>query len=206
MLSRESLKTELKEAIAPQNRGIRATADDRAHIASLVARTEALNPTPAPLAAPDLLAGDWRLLYTTSAELLGIDKFPIAQLSHIYQCIRPDSGRIYNIAEIESLPYCEALVSVVAGFAPAEIAGKVSNSRVNVRFNRGVVGLQRILGYRSPAQYIQKLESAERFGFWQGFDFEINSTRQQGSLEVTYLDADLRLGRGHQGSLFVLAK
>ena len=97
MLSKESLKTELKEAIAPQNRGICATADDRAYIASLVARIEALNPTSAPLAAPNLLAGDWRLLYTTSAELLGIDKFPIAQLGNIYQCRAAQAASITSL-------------------------------------------------------------------------------------------------------------
>lgn len=205
-LKKEELKTELRAAIAPKNRGISATADDRALIASLIARTEALNPTPAPLQAPDLLAGNWRLLYTTSTELLGIDKFPIAQLGDIYQCVRPDTTRIYNIAEIQSLPYCEALVSVVAGFAPAEVNGKASDTRVNVRFNRGIIGLQRILGYQSPSQYIQRLESAQKFNLLQGFDFEINSSRQQGWLEITYLDEDMRIGRGNQGSLFVLTK
>ncbi|MEM6449726.1 MAG: PAP/fibrillin family protein [Cyanobacteria bacterium P01_D01_bin.105] len=206
MPDRDELKTDLKRAIAPQNRGIRATADDRTLIASLIARIEALNPTPAPLSAPDLLAGDWRLLYTTSAELLGIDRVPLAQLGEIYQCVRPAESQIFNIAEINSLPYCEALVSVVAGFVPADVEGQVSTRRVNVRFNRGVIGLQRILGYRSPAQYIAKLENTEKLNWLQGFDFEINSNRQQGWLEVTYLDEDMRIGRGNQGSLFVLAK
>lgn len=206
MPGRDEIKAELKSAIATKNRGISATKDDRQVIASLVARIEDLNPTPAPLSSLELLAGDWRLLYTTSAELLGIDKVPLADLGDIYQCIRPIGARIFNIAEIKSLPYCEALVSVVAGFAPAEVEGQVSDKRVNVRFNRGVIGLQRILGYQSPAQYIAKLERTEKFNLLQGFDFEINSTRQQGWLEVTYLDEDLRIGRGNQGSLFVLTK
>ncbi|MFK8183123.1 MAG: PAP/fibrillin family protein [Phormidesmis sp.] len=206
MPSRDELKTELKTAIASKNRGITATPDDRQLIASLVARIEEVNPTPSPLSALDLLAGDWRLLYTTSAELLGIDNVPLAQLGNIYQCIRPTGARIFNIAEISSLPYCEALVSVIAGFAPAEVEGKISERRVNVKFNRGVIGLQRILGYQSPEQYIAKLEATEKFNWLQGFDFEINSTRQQGWLEVTYLDEDMRIGRGNQGSLFVLTK
>lgn len=206
MPSRDELKAELRKAIAPKNKGIKATADDRQFIASLVARVEEVNPTPAPLSAPDLLSGDWRLLYTTSEELLGIDKFPLAQLNNIYQCVRPDTLSIYNIAEIESLPFCEAIVSVVAGFAPAEVDGNVSDSRVNVRFNRGVIGLQRALGYQSPSQYISKLELDKKFNLLQGIDFEINSSRQQGWLEVTYLDEDMRIGRGNQGSLFVLSR
>jgi hypothetical protein len=215
-------KHDLRNAIAPTNRGIAATDSDRQAIASIIARIEDLNPTPQPLSAPALLAGDWRLLYTTSQELLGIDRVPLAQLGDIYQCVRLANGQgsskrtanlIYNIAEIKGLPYLESLVSVVASFEPAqaEVGDSLSLSglsqrRVNVRFNRGVIGLQRVLGYQSPAQYIEKLEAAEKIGFLQGFDFAINSTRQQGWLEITYLDEDLRISRGNQGSLFVLTK
>ncbi|NJM97311.1 MAG: fibrillin [Phormidesmis sp. RL_2_1] len=196
-------KTDLRNAIAGKNRGISATNEDRQVIASIIARVEDLNPTPEPLSAPDLLAGDWRLLYTTSQELLGIDRFPLAQLGSIYQCIRLSQARIYNIAEIQSLPYCEGLVSVVASFKPAS---ENAERRVNVQFTRGVVGFQRLLSYQSPAQYIEKLEATEKINAFQGFDFSINSEQQQGWLEITYLDKDMRIGRGNQGSLFVLTK
>ncbi len=230
-------KNDLRNAIASKNRGLSASESDRQAIASVIARVEDLNPTPAPLSAPELLAGDWRLLYTTSQDLLGIDRVPLAQLGNIYQCVRPERSRIYNIAEVKSLPYCEALVSVVANFEPAQAengepaqaesgepaqettgsgmgsgqaeAGestRLSNRRVNVRFSRGVVGLQRALGYQSPAQYVEKLEANDKFSLLQGLDFAINSDRQQGWLEITYLDEDLRIGRGNQGSLFVLTK
>ena len=219
-------KTDLRNAIASKNRGITATLADRQAIASIIARVEDHNPTPDPLSATDLLAGDWRLLYTTSQELLGIDKVPIAKLGEIYQCVRPVESRIYNIAEIEGLPFFEGLVSVVASFAPAtveavssaapvaETASATSSpavttsfkNRVNVKFNRAVFGLQRVLGYQSPAQYIKKLETTQKFNLLQGIDFAINAERQQGWLEITYLDEDLRIGRGNQGSLFVLTK
>ncbi|MEM8502588.1 MAG: PAP/fibrillin family protein [Cyanobacteria bacterium P01_D01_bin.1] len=212
-------KTDLRNAIANTNRGILATESDRQAIASIIARVEDLNPTPEPLLAPELLAGDWRLLYTTSQELLGIDRVPFADLGNIYQCVRPEVSRIYNIAEVNSLPFCEGLVSVVADFAPAPVevsapakepvataVEPLSSRRVNVKFNRAVFGLQRMLGYQSPAQYIQQLQSTEKIDFFKGIDFAINSDRQQGWLEVTYLDKDLRIGRGNQGSLFVLTK
>ncbi|MBE9061793.1 PAP/fibrillin family protein [cf. Phormidesmis sp. LEGE 11477] len=228
-------KTDLKNAIAKTNRGILANANDRQVIASIIARVEDLNPTPNPLSAPDLLAGDWRLLYTTSQELLGIDRIPFADLGNIYQCVRPEVSRIYNIAEVNSLPFCEGLVSVVADFAPApaeesildtasadsaaEVAvatnvktdvktdiETLSQRRVNVKFNRAIFGLQRTLGYQSPAQYIDQIQSTEKFSFLKGIDFAINADRQQGWLEITYLDKDMRIGRGNQGSLFVLTK
>lgn len=219
-------KNDLRNAIASKNRGLLASESDRQAIASVIAQVEDLNPTPAPLSAPELLAGDWRLLYTTSQELLGIGRFPLAQLGNIYQCVRPKRSRIYNIAEVKSLPYCEALVSVVASFEPAQAENgepaqaenigsgqgeaneltRLSNRRVNVKFSRGVLGLQRSLGYQSPAQYVEKLEATEKLSLLQGLDFAINSDRQQGWLEITYLDEDLRIGRGNQGSLFVLTK
>ena len=227
-------KTDLRNAIASKNRGITATLADQQAIGSIIARVEDLNPTPDPLSAPELLTGDWRLLYTTSQELLGIDKIPIAKLGDIYQCIRPQEQRIYNIAEIMGLPYLEGLVSVVASFTPAKADAQADTTtsidatdtattktppparsttvaappknRVNVKFNRAIFGLQRVLGYQSPAQYIQKLETTDKFNFLQGIDFKINADRQQGWLEITYLDDDLRIGRGNQGSLFVLTK
>ena len=237
-------KTDLRNAIASKNRGITATLADQQAIASIIARVEDLNPTPDPLSATELLTGDWRLLYTTSKELLGINNVPIAKLGDIYQCVRPKEARIYNIAEIKGIPYLEGIISVVASFTPAEtavesattattsagntsqdaqskdiqktsqsvssgsstaVAGIVKN-RVNVKFNRAIIGLQRILGYHSPAQYIEKLETTTKFNPLQGIDFAINAERQQGWLEITYLDEDLRIGRGNQGSLFVLTK
>lgn len=212
-------KTDLKNAIANTNRGISTTANERQVIASIVARVEDLNPTPDPLSAPELLAGDWRLLYTTSQELLGIDRIPFAALGNIYQCVRPATSQIYNIAEVNSLPFCEGIISVVADFVPAPADDSaypqasanttvetLSRRRVNVKFNRAVLGLQRSLGYQSPTQYIEQLQSTEKLNFLKGVDFAINSDRQQGWLEITYLDKDMRIGRGNQGSLFVLTK
>ena len=204
-------KNDLRAAIAPTNRGIAANATDKQEIASIIAQIEDRNPTADPLSSPQLLEGDWRLLYTTSQELLGIDRVPLAQLGNIYQCVRPKEARIYNIAEIEGLPYFESLISVVASFTPAaktaeEVSAGQLKRRVNVKFNRAVLGLQRVLGYRSPAQYVQQLAQTDKLSLLKGIDFAINAERQQGWLEITYLDKDLRIGRGNQGSLFVLTK
>lgn len=204
-------KNDLRAAIASTNRGIAASATDKQAIASIIAQVEDSNPTPNPLSATDLLEGDWRLLYTTSQELLGIDRVPVVQLGNIYQCVRAQASRIYNIAEVKGIPYLESLISVVASFEPAAKAESDPSypqlkRRVNVKFNRAVWGLQRSLGYQSPAQYIQQLEQTQKLNWLKGIDFEINADRQQGWLEITYLDEDLRIGRGNQGSLFVLTK
>ncbi|MFE4105248.1 PAP/fibrillin family protein [Almyronema epifaneia] len=193
-------KAELKAAIATKNRGLSASPTDKTAILAAIARLEDYNPTPKPLEAPELLAGDWRLLYTSSQELLGIDRWPLLTLGSIYQCVRPTEAKIYNIAEVSSLPFLEGLVAVAATFEP------VSDQRVNVQFERGILALQRLADYRSPQQFIHKLQNTPKLSLLQAIDFSIDRDRQQGWLEITYLDHDLRLGRGNEGSVFVLSK
>lgn len=193
-------KTDLLNALAPVKRGLTATETDRLAIQAAAARLEGRNPTPDPLEAVDLLEGDWRLLYTTSQELLNIDRVPLAALGQIYQCIRLAENRIYNLAEVQGPLLLSGLVAVAARLEP------VTKRRVNVRFDRGVIGLQSRLGYQSPAQFVQTLQTTNKFSLLKGIDFSINAERQSGWLEITYLDKDIRIGRGNQGNLFVLQK
>lgn len=190
-------KAELLEAIAGKNRGLLATERDQLAILAAIAQLEDRNPTSRPTEASDLLDGNWRLLYTTSRGLLNIDQFPLLKLGQIYQFIRASEGRIYNLAEVQGLPFLEGLVSVAARFEA------VSERRVEVKFERSVLGLQRLIGYQWPSQFVQRLETGEKF---LAIDFSIAGREQQGWLDITYLDADLRIGRGNEGSVFVLTK
>lgn len=190
-------KAALLELIAGKNRGLLANELERKAILAAIAQLEDYNPHPQPLEAADLLEGNWKLVYTSSQELLGIDRFPFYNLSNVYQCIRLKTGKIYNIAELMGIPYSEGLVSVAAQFQP------ISERRVEVKFNRFVVGLQRFLGYQSPNQFINAIESNQRF---LGIDFTINPENQQGWLDISYLDENMRVGRGNEGSVFVLSK
>jgi hypothetical protein len=190
-------KSRLLEAIAGKNRGLLATATEQKAILAAIAQLEDYNPTPNPLEATELLDGNWRLLYTTSQELLGIDRFPLLELGQIYQCVRVKDAKIYNIAEVYGLPFLEGLVSVTARFEP------VSQKRVEVKFERAISGLQRLIDYQSPNNFIQEIEAGKKF---TAIDFEIKNRERQGWLDLTYLDEDLRIGRGNVGSVFVLSK
>jgi len=192
-----SQKAVLLSAIAGVNRGLLATEADRERIAGAIAQLEALNSTPNPVSAPELLGGDWRLLYTTSRELLGIDRIPLVQLGSVYQCIRPDSTRVYNIAELIGLPRLEGLICVAARYEA------VSEQRVAVKFERAILGLQRLLGYQSPSEMIRRIEVGKRF---LPLDFSLEQRDRQGWLDITYLDSNLRINRGNEGSIFVLTK
>ncbi len=190
-------KAALIDAIALTNRGILATELQKQSILAAIANLEDLNPTPRPVEASNLLDGNWRLLYTTSKALLNLDRIPFYKLGQIYQCIRVETKSVYNLAEIYGLPYLEGLVSVAAKFEP------VSGRRVQVKFERSIIGLQRLIGYNSPATFIQQIEAGEKF---LPIDFVINSDTQQGWLDITYIDNNLRIGRGNEGSVFVLSK
>ncbi|WP_088241705.1 PAP/fibrillin family protein [Calothrix rhizosoleniae] len=190
-------KTDLLQAIAGTNRGILATEAKKQAISVAIANVENINPTPSPLTATHLLNGNWRLIYTTSKALLNLDRLPGSKVGQIYQYIDVNTNSIYNLAEIVGLPYAEGLVSVAAKFEP------IGDKRVNVKFERSIIGLQRLIGYKSPDDFIQQIEAGKKF---LAIDFPINSNQQQGWLDITYIDTDLRIGRGNEGSIFVLTK
>ncbi|HEY9845189.1 MAG TPA: PAP/fibrillin family protein [Candidatus Caenarcaniphilales bacterium] len=190
-------KLRLLEAIAGNNRGLFASQTDKQAILAAAAQLEDHNPTPRPVEALDKLAGDWRLLYTTSTGLLGIDRLPLLKLGQIYQCIRVAHTKVYNLAEIYGLPFLEGLVGVAAQFEP------VSERRVQVQFERAIVGLQRFIDYQSPGSFVAQIEAGQKF---PALNWQLNRQEQQGWLDITYLDDDLRIGRGNEGSLFILSK
>lgn len=190
-------KAALLGAIAGKNRGILADDAQRRSILATIAQLEDRNPTPKPIEALNLLDGDWRLLYTTSRGILGIDQVPFLKLGQVYQCIRAPEAKLYNIAEVSGLPLLDGIVSVSARFKP------ISERRVDVKFERSLIGLNRLIDYQSPSYFIQQLESGRKFA---AIDFSLESRDQQGWLDITYLDEDLRIGRGNEGSVFVLTK
>ncbi|MBD2386144.1 PAP/fibrillin family protein [Cylindrospermum sp. FACHB-282] len=190
-------KAALLNVIAGTNRGLLATEPQKQAILAAIANLEDFNPTPRPLSASDLLDGNSQLLYTTSKALLNLDRVPLNKLGQIYQCIRVQTSTVYNIAEISGLPTLEGLVSVAAKFEPC------SERRLLVKFQRSIIGLQRLIGYKSPADFIQQIEAGKKF---TAIDFPIKSGQQQGWLDITYIDNNLRIGRGNEGSVFVLSK
>lgn len=190
-------KTNLLNTIGGKNRGILANETEKQAILAAIATLEDLNPNPYPLESVHLLDGNWRLLYTTSKALLRLDRLPFYKLGQIYQCIRVESQRVYNIAEIYGLPFLEGLIGVAAKFEP------VSRRRVSVNFERSIIGLQGLIRYQSPNEFIQEIEAGKKF---TAIDFAIKNNEQQGWLDITYIDNDLRIGRGNEGSVFVLVK
>jgi hypothetical protein len=192
-----SAKTQLLKAIAGLNRGLLAQPSDRQIILDAIDHLEDENPTPQPIES-NLLAGDWRLIYTTNSNLLFIDLPPLVRLGQIYQSVRPATGKLYNIAEVISgFPGLSGLICISAKFTA------LSDKRIDVKFQRWIIGLQNLLDYQSPEELVEKIESGNPM---TALDLPIDERNQDNWLDITYLDEDLRIGRGHRGNLFVLTK
>ncbi|WP_299411487.1 PAP/fibrillin family protein [Acaryochloris sp. IP29b_bin.148] len=190
-------KAELLAAIAGTNRGVITTEADRSLVLEKVVQLEVQNPTPQPLSERDRLSGVWRLIYTTSQDLLGLARLPMAPAGPIYQCIRGQELRLYNVLELQGIPFLEGVVCVGARLIP------VSERRVQVNFERSILGVKGLMNYSSLDTLISRLETQ---GPVAALNIPLNAERSVGWLETTYLDEDMRIGRGNNDSLFVLTR
>jgi len=190
-------KIKLLKAVAVTNRGLLASPRFQAELDQLIRQLEAHNPTANPAQAPELLSGCWQLLYTTSVDVIGLGRVPGVTLGQIYQVIQADKNRVYNLAEAQGIPFLEGLLAVKARF---EV---VNPSRIAIYFEQSMLALQRLVDYRHPTQWLERLEQEEPLPLIQ---IPLDSGRSQGWLDITYLDIDLRISRGDKGNVFVLAR
>jgi len=190
-------KIKLLKAVAVTNRGLLASPRFQAELDQLIRQLEAHNPTANPAQAPELLSGCWQLLYTTSVDVIGLGRVPGVTLGQIYQVIQADKNRVYNLAEAQGIPFLEGLLAVKARF---EV---VNPSRIAIYFEQSMLALQRLVDYRHPTQWLERLEQEDPLPLIQ---IPLDSGRSQGWLDITYLDIDLRISRGDKGNVFVLAR
>ncbi|MGQ9837036.1 MAG: PAP/fibrillin family protein [Cyanobacteriota bacterium] len=196
-------KLELLRTLENTDRGRRVLPGQKSEILAQIAALEARNPTSHPTAALTLLEGNWLTLFTTSADLLRLaNSFPLVTTGEIYQCIRTQTQQVFNVAEVQGSGWLGAWVprgifAVSARFEPE------SERRVQVIFERFVLGFQALMNYEIGS-FLYLLEHDP--GRIPALKIDIRRQEQSGWLDVTYLDEDLRIGRGSEGSLFVLQK
>ncbi|CAL9117428.1 unnamed protein product [Musa textilis] len=216
------LKRCLVDSLYGTELGFRASAEDRADILELVNQLETANPTPAPTEAPELLDGNWILLYTASSELLpllAVGTTPLLKIKRISQAIDSKTMEIVNATTLSS-PFATFAFSVSASF------GVRSSSRIQVQFKEGTF---------QPPEISSTLDLPEKFDiFGQSINLKpvqqtlnpvqeavanvtrsisgqpplkvpLPGNRAESWLLITYLDEDFRISRG-DGGLFLLAK
>ncbi|WP_242049055.1 PAP/fibrillin family protein [Planktothrix sp. FACHB-1365] len=166
-------------------------------IETMVVQLEAKNPNYRPLLySPLLLDGAWLLLYSTAREIRSLASLPLGlKVGKIYQIIDVNSRQFFNQAFVRHpLGLISGYVKVTATFEPVIDDNKLPNNRLNVFFQQRYIAISNIIGVKTPQLEPARVVPAR------------NPVGRIPSLEITYLDETFRIGRGGDGSLFVLIK
>ena len=169
-----------------------------AEIEQLTTELESNNPNPNPLLyATSLLEGAWQLQYSTAREIRSLASLPLGlKLGKVYQVIDVANKLFFNLAEVKhSLGLISGYVKVTASFEPAkEDVEPLTNKRINVYFDKRYLSIEKTFGINTPQFNSFKVSNAN------------NPQGRTATLDITYLDETLRIGRGGDGSLFILSK
>ena len=177
---------------------IEISQDKVQQINELTQNLEQNNPFPRPLLyGSSLLNGSWLLQYSTAREIRSLAKLPLGfQVGKIYQIIDVNSASFENKAFVtHSSKLLSGYVRVTATFAPdLDTKDKLPEDKINVNFQKRFIAISKILGIRTP--FFEPIKT-------------FNAQNPQGrvpSLKTTYIDENIRIGRGGEGSLFILTK
>ncbi|MDY7019966.1 MAG: PAP/fibrillin family protein [Cyanobacteriota bacterium] len=172
-------------------------ADVAEDIEVIVTQLEAMNPNYRPLLFnPKLLNGSWQLLYSTAREIRNLSSLPLGlKVGKVYQVIDVASQSFVNQAFVQhSLGFIAGEVKVTARFETVVDDRNLPDNRINVYFQQRYLGISNILGAKTPSLNPARIVPAQ------------GPTGRTPYLEITYLDETFRIGRGGEGSLFVLLR
>lgn len=185
----------LLEAVAPLDRGFKATSSQRAHIASILGTLTQQQPAKDALA----LNGDWELVWSDAPDIVGSSfgealvgvgglSGPLAAAVRIGQSIDAQVGTITNIIEYQPP---EWLTAAVPGLAKDRLQQRVilsyetSGRRCDLTVRGAAIAPRTALGISLLALPPLELKGPLSLPF--------------GSFEVLYNDGDLRVVRTQQG-------
>ena len=165
-------------------------------IETLTKTLEPLNPFPRPLLyGSSLLDGAWLLQYSNAREIRSLKRLPLGFLvGKIYQIIDVNNASFENKAWVKhSLGLLSGYVRITATFAPSEL-GELPNQKINIDFKQRFLGIEQVLGIKSDLLDPFRVVEAK------------NPQGRIPSLDITYIDETMRIGRGGDGGLFILTK
>ncbi|MBO3460748.1 PAP/fibrillin family protein [Aetokthonos hydrillicola Thurmond2011] len=167
-------------------------------IEQLTQELEGVNPNLYPLrVAPSLLQGTWQLLYSTAREIRSLSKLPLGlKVGKVYQVINIADNTFFNLANVKHpLGLVSGYVKVTATFEAAKENSQAQpDKRLNVYFDKRYLSIEKIAGIVTPQLNPFKVQNAN------------NPRGRVATLDITYLDETLRIGRGGDESLFILRK
>ena len=144
-----------------------------------------------------LLDGKWLLQYSNAREIRSLSKLPLGlKVDKIYQIIDINTASFENQAFVKhSSKLLSGYVKVTATFEPdLQTEDKLPNEKINIQFNKRFIAINKILGIKTP--FFEPIKTANAK----------NPPDRVPSLNITYIDETMRIGRGGEGSLFILTK
>ncbi|GLI65204.1 hypothetical protein VaNZ11_008681 [Volvox africanus] len=203
-LKTEELKAAVIRAVSGTQRGKATTPQQRAAILPLLEALESRNTVMSPVQSP-LLSGMWALVYqapldesraavdrsgTTEGPFLATFQ-PLTQdlfrTRNNLQLLDLPGGRAENLAEFTVAGRWEGALNIVGTAAPQPLHGRMdepSPTRVDVIFTHFEL----------------------RLGGGNKLTIPLGWIKPKGWIETTYLDEDLRIGRGDKGSIFLASR
>lgn len=172
------------------------SAKDVRNLEQLTVSLEKLSPFPQPLKyAAQLLDGAWLLEYSTAREIRSLRSLPLGFLvGQIYQIIDVETASFENKAWVEHKSnLLSGYVRVTATFEPAS-EPELSTQKINVNFKQRFIAITKVLSFKTKLLDPVKVVEAR------------NPEGRVPSLDITYIDETMRIGRGGDGSLFVLTR
>lgn len=167
-------------------------------IEKLTLALEELNPFPRPLLyASNLINGAWLLQYSTAREIRSLKRLPLGLIvGKIYQTIDVSNASFENKAWVQhSSGLLSGYVRVTATFEPAkQDDDPLPNQKINVDFKQRFLGINQIWRIKTNLFDPIKVVKAR------------NPVGRIPSLNLTYIDETMRIGRGGDGSLFILTR
>ena len=167
---------------------------EKSELDAIVQQLEALNPTPLPLAPENrsLLLGDWKLLYASNGTVITRRLPGGITINAIWQTLSA-TGNSEGIAASNGAELALPLLGRVQLQAQGYWRWQGETQTATVAFDGfslQATGLFQQAHWQLPALHIPVLEGLRREAAWQ----------------TSYLDLDLRIGRGATGNLFVFAR
>ncbi|MFM2310938.1 MAG: hypothetical protein RLZZ04_214 [Cyanobacteriota bacterium] len=167
-------------------------------IEKLTQALEKLNPFPRPLLyGINLLDGAWLLQYSNAREIRSLKSLPFGFLvGKVYQIINVNHASFENKASVQhSSGLLSGYVRITATFeAEKQEDLQLPNQKIKIDFKQRFLGINRILGIKTNLLDPIRVVVAK------------NPIGRTPTLDITYVDETMRIGRGGDGSLFVLTK
>lgn len=184
------LKMEFMAEVEGINRGLFGIKlDKQGAIHGIVEQLEQLNPLSAPADHLEHVDGPWRVLYCT-IRIMGTKRSKLGLREFV------KIGDIYQDIDIVARTAVQRVGFSVSGF------GLISGEfRIDAAFSRSSserVEVEFVDSALKPQQLLKLFE--------KNYDMLLSIFNPEGYLDITYVDADFRIGRDGRGNIFVLER